>query len=129
MTITGGEPLLQMNSLITLLRGIKDIDNIGTIVLTGFSHEECLKFSEFDIFEQFVDVLIAGPFMQDLKIQEGIRGSSNKELVFLTEYYTREEFSNIPPVEVFVDLDGSLTITGIKPEILKSTKETKNFSK
>lgn len=129
MTITGGEPLLQMNSLITLLRGIKNIDNIGTIVLTGFSREECLKFSEFDIFKQFVDVLIAGPFMQDLKIQDGIRGSSNKELILLTNYYTREEFSNIPPVEVFIDLNGSLSITGIKPEILETTKEPKNSSK
>ena len=123
MTITGGEPLQQITSVTTLLKGIKSIGNIGTIVLTGFSKEESLKLSEFDTFKQFTDVLITGPFVQNLKLQEGIRGSSNKELILFTNYYSREEFSYIPPVEVFVDLEGTLSITGIKPEILKAMKK------
>ncbi len=123
MTITGGEPLQQIESVITLLRGIKAIGNIGTIVLTGFNQEQCFKFSEFDNFRQFTDVLIAGPFMQNLILQEGIRGSSNKDLVLFSNFYTKEEFSLIPPVEVFVDIEGSLSITGIKPEILKTMRD------
>jgi anaerobic ribonucleoside-triphosphate reductase activating protein len=123
VTITGGEPLQQIKSVITLVRGIKAIGNIGTIVLTGYSHEKCIKLSGYKTLKQFTDVLIAGPFMQDFKIQEGIRGSSNKELLFLTDYYNYKEFSHIPPVEVFVDLEGSLSITGIKPEIINTMND------
>jgi organic radical activating enzyme len=120
VTITGGEPLQQMQSVITLLRGVKDIGNIGTIVLTGFSKEQCFELSEFNIFKKFADVLIAGKYKQDLKLQEGIRGSKNKHLILFTNLYSQEEFNQIPPVEVFVDHDGSVSITGIKPEILNT---------
>jgi len=61
--------------------------------------------------------------MQNLILQEGIRGSSNKDLVLFSNFYTKEEFSHIPPVEVFVDIEGSLSITGIKPEILKTMRD------
>ena len=123
MTITGGEPLQQMQSVITLLRGVKDIGNIGTIVLTGFSQKQCFELPEFNIFKEFVDVLITGPYKQDLKLQEGIRGSKNKQLVFFTNLYSQGEFSHIPPVEVFVDQEGSISITGIKPEVLNTLRK------
>ena len=118
VTITGGEPFLQLRSVITLLKGIKAIGNIGTIVLTGFTHEQSQNRREFNSLKQFTDVLIAGPYQQDLKLQEGIRGSLNKELIFFTNHYSKMEFSKIPPIEVFVDQEGSISITGIKPEIL-----------
>jgi len=127
VTITGGEPLEQIESVIPLLRGIKAIGNIGTIVLTGFREEQYIKNPKFDNLKQFTDVLIAGPFIRNLILQEGIRGSSNKDLVLFSNFYTKEEFSHIPPVEVFVDIDGSLSITGIKPEILKAMRD-KNTS-
>jgi organic radical activating enzyme len=96
VTITGGEPLQQMQSVITLLRGVKYIGNIGTIVLTGFSKEQCFELSEFNIFKKFADVLIAGKYKQDLKLQEGIRGSKNKHLILFTNLYSQEEFNQIP---------------------------------
>ncbi|MHA1945000.1 MAG: 4Fe-4S single cluster domain-containing protein [Candidatus Hodarchaeales archaeon] len=129
VTITGGEPLQQIKSLTSLIRGVKDIGNIGIIILTGFSQVQCYKLSEFDIIKQFTDVLIAGPFKKNQKLQEGIRGSSNKEVILFTDQYSQEEFSVIPPIEIFIDKEGSLSITGIKPEILNSMRWENFISK
>lgn len=127
VTFTGGEPLQQIKSVITLLKGIKTIGKIGTIVLTGYNKQKCFELPEFNTVKEFTDVLIAGPYKQDLQLQEDLRGSSNKELILFTSFYSQGEFTCIPPVEVLIERNGSLSITGIKPEILTTIKDSNTF--
>jgi anaerobic ribonucleoside-triphosphate reductase activating protein len=119
VTITGGEPLQQIDSLTRLLQEIKAIGDIGTIVLTGYNESELQSIPGFNRLKQFIDVLISGRFLYEKKLQKEIRGSANKEFLFYSSFYRHEEFETIPPLEVFTDSEGSISITGIKPEILE----------
>ncbi|MFX1538548.1 MAG: 4Fe-4S single cluster domain-containing protein [Promethearchaeota archaeon] len=119
VSITGGEPLQQIDSLTNLLQEIKAIGNIGTIVLSGYNKSELQSIPGFDRLKQYTDVLISGRFLYEKKLQKEIRGSTNKEILFYSSFYHHEEFETIPPLEVFTDSDGSICITGIKPEILE----------
>ena len=73
---------------------------------------------DFDKLIRTADVIIAGRYLQKLNLQEEIRGSSNKELLFYSSFYTPDEFSDIPPIEIITQSDGSLVITGIQPDLL-----------
>jgi anaerobic ribonucleoside-triphosphate reductase activating protein len=120
VTITGGEPLQQISSITSLLEQIKAVGEIGTIVLTGYNENELHSIPGFDHLRQFVDILIAGRFLQRKRLQKGIRGSTNKKLLFYSSFYQNHEFDAIPPIEVITHSDGSVSITGIKPEILEN---------
>ncbi|MHA2244724.1 MAG: 4Fe-4S cluster-binding domain-containing protein [Candidatus Hodarchaeales archaeon] len=123
VTLTGGEPLDQIYGVIKLVNKIKKIGNIGIILLTGYGEEKLRRLPEFFLLKRTADVIIAGRFMQSQKIQKGIRGSRNKKILFFSNYYTIEEFEDIPPVEVWMKNDGTITITGIEPEIIKNSLE------
>ncbi|MFW9906825.1 MAG: 4Fe-4S single cluster domain-containing protein, partial [Candidatus Thorarchaeota archaeon] len=119
VTITGGEPLQQIDSITHLLKKIKSIGEIGTIVLTGYNENELFLIPRFDRLRQFTDVLISGRFLQKNKLQEGIRGSTNKKVLLFSSFYQDFEFDVIPPIEIITHSDGTISITGIKPEILQ----------
>ncbi len=118
VTLTGGEPLQQMEAILHLLTEIKKIGNVGTILLTGYTSKELKAMPDFDKLIRATDVFITGRYLTRLNLQEEIRGSSNKELLFYSSFYTSDEFSDIPPIEIITQSDGSLVITGIQPELL-----------
>lgn len=118
VTITGGEPLTQISSLLKLLKTIKNLGNIGTIVLTGYDPPELVSLAGFVELIPYIDVLIPGRYLQELKLQEGIRGSANKALLFFSTYYNSEEFEDIPSIEVISHANGEISVTGIAPELL-----------
>lgn len=123
VTVTGGEPVQQINSVTNLLKEIKSIGEIGTIVLTGYNQNELQSVSGFDRLRQYTDVFISGRFLHEKKLQKGIRGSTNKEILIYSTFYQKDEFDLIPPLEVITHSDGSISITGIKPEILEGIHE------
>ena len=123
VTITGGEPLQQITNVTILLKEIKSVGEIGTIILTGYNENELQKISGFDILTPYLDILITGRFLKKKKLQKGIRGSVNKKILFYSSFYQYHEFDEIPPVEVITHSDGSISITGIKPEILENIYE------
>ncbi|MFX1515398.1 MAG: 4Fe-4S single cluster domain-containing protein [Promethearchaeota archaeon] len=118
VTVTGGEPLQQITGVTDLLMKIKSVGKIGTIVLTGYNEQELHTLPGFDSLKQYLDVLITGRFLQEKKLQKEIRGSTNKKILFYSAFYQNHEFTVIPPVEVITHSDGTISITGIKPEIL-----------
>ena len=118
VTFTGGEPLTQISSLLELLLRIKNLGNIGTIVLTGYTPPELVVLPGFIELIPYIDVLIPGRYEQELKLQEGIRGSANKSLFFFSTFYNSDEFDTIPPIEVISHLNGEISVTGIAPDLL-----------
>lgn len=83
ITLSGGEPFLQAEKLIELVKLVKSID-LSVIVYTGYLFEDLMKSDDESVREllELVDVLIDGKFDEKLK-SEDLRfcGSSNQRLI------------------------------------------------
>jgi len=89
LTLTGGDPLEQPDSLLEFLRALHDGEILkglpkGIICFTGFvieelpdAAQECLR---------YIDLLIDGRYVEELRFENGLAGSSNQ----------RFHFSNLP---------------------------------
>ena len=115
LTISGGEPLQQIQPLSRLLRGVRLRSDLSIILFTGFSWEEIQKLPGSHQILPNVDVLLAGRFDQSQRLASGLRGSANKTVHFLTNRYDLAALDAVPPTEVTLAKDGSLTISGIDP--------------
>lgn len=60
ITISGGEPLLQISPLTRFLEIVRQTTSLSILVFTGFSWEEIQNLPEVDRFLMNVDVLLAG---------------------------------------------------------------------
>lgn len=122
LTISGGDPMEQSDSLLKLLGGVRDrFDDI--LVYTGFDLEEIKEGKAGDSgirCLEFIDVLIDGRYVRELNRTDCVlRGSSNQIVHFLSgdkksiyEEYMRK--GRI--VETFVHNDKTI-VTGILNEV------------
>jgi len=84
ITISGGEPFLQAASLANLLTIVlNERPELTVIVYTGYQIED-LKGAASEALLAHTDLLIDGPYRQELNDNQGLRGSSNQRLHFLT---------------------------------------------
>jgi anaerobic ribonucleoside-triphosphate reductase activating protein len=89
VTISGGEPMLQADALSAFVKRIRLKSSLTVICFTGFTLQE-LKKKENSAIERLLsqtDVLIAGPYIEALNDNKGLRGSSNQEIHFLSGVY------------------------------------------
>ena len=96
ITISGGEPFLQAASLANLLTMVlKERPELTVIVYTGYQIED-LKGAASEALLAQTDLLIDGPYRQELNDNQGLRGSSNQRLHFLTPRLLpwKEELNN-----------------------------------
>ena len=99
ITVSGGEPFLQVTALLELIRTVKEKRDIGVIVYSGFTIDE-IKFDEEkrDLLNE-IDVLIDGKYIKELDDGRAYVGSSNQVIHYLTsryrivgeEYYSRKK--------------------------------------
>lgn len=136
ITISGGEPLIQLEALTELLCLVKGNTHLSVIVFTGFTWAEVKRFcnsipcpnspqprqqprlkdwSCTRPFLQCVDVVIAGPYKHHLRLANGLRGSSNKTVHFLTNRYRPEDLKSVPSAEVVILPQGDVFLSGINP--------------
>lgn len=87
ITISGGEPLEQLEELQYLLSWIKDYTSLGQILYTGYTYQEVLQRRGIQKLLQTIDLLITGPYIQELDNDKGLMGSTNQSLNFLTPRY------------------------------------------
>lgn len=80
ITISGGEPFLHPDSLLSLVMELKKITD-DILIFTGFAYEELCK----DVFSlkvlENISVLIDGRYIQNLNDGIGLRGSSNQRIM------------------------------------------------
>ena len=85
VTFSGGDPMYQIEAFIELAKYVHEC-NMNVWVYTGFTYEQLIKLSEkdskyLDALKE-IDVMVDGPFINDLKsFDVKFRGSSNQRII------------------------------------------------
>lgn len=83
ITISGGEPLLQLEELMSFIAEMNALKGKKFWLYTGFTFEE-IPFFIWEMLSKFVDVVVDGKFVKDLADTSlKFRGSSNQRLIDL----------------------------------------------
>lgn len=113
VTITGGEPLLQAKPLAAFLHLLRRNSELSVILYSGYTLEQIQRLPFGKEILSLVDVLIDGRFEHDKPANDGIRGSTNQRIHFLTKRYS---FSDLRPrrrCEFVITPDGMVIQTGV----------------
>lgn len=82
VTFTGGDPMMQAEGFAELARAIHQTSRKTIWCYTGYSYEACLANPQRSALLREIDVLVDGPFIEDLRDTSlHFRGSSNQRLV------------------------------------------------
>jgi len=87
ITVSGGEPFLQAQALAQMLQIVRGKRDIGVIVYTGYLREELSGVADAELLLEQTDLLIDGPYIQQLDDGKSLRGSSNQKVHALTPRY------------------------------------------
>jgi anaerobic ribonucleoside-triphosphate reductase activating protein len=119
ITISGGEPMLQVEALSFLLTEIKKQRDLNVICFTGFTLEVLIKkmadTPAIGSFLEQLDVLIDGPYIRQLDDNRGLRGSSNQRIHHLTDRLSCFDFESAPRTAEFQFTNGDLLLAGVPP--------------
>lgn len=81
VTFSGGDPFFQANGFKILAEKLKE-NNIHIIAYTGFTYEKILENEPMKALLEKIDILIDGPFLQDMKtLKSGFKGSENQRYI------------------------------------------------
>ena len=116
ITISGGEPFLQAAPLAELA-GILQKAQLSVVVFSGLTFEQLREKNDphWNALLAKTDLLIAGPFIQELASDLPLRGSRNQTLHYLSERYKplREHLENTTnSIEILINRSGQVTMTG-----------------
>lgn len=92
VTISGGEPFLQIDALYYIIKDIRETTDLGVIIYTGYTMEELHALNDGmveEILNGLADLIIDGEYVDDLNDGKSLKGSSNQTLNFLTERYKK----------------------------------------
>jgi len=113
-TFSGGEPFSQAGALAELAKRLQE-RKLDVVCFTGYTLKQLQRANRSDwngLLEQ-VDLLIDGPFVQELRCFEPLRGSSNQKLHFLSgRILPAEVLGNAQKTEVILGLDGNISQSG-----------------
>lgn len=91
ITISGGEPLLQINEVSELIYRIKNCTDLDVMLYSGYSYEQALKLygdMADKLFRQ-VDIFIDGEYIENQNDNSLYRGSANQKIYYFTEKYRK----------------------------------------
>lgn len=113
ITISGGEPLMQAGRLAKLIEVVKKVNPaLNVIVFTGFELSQLVWKDAKELLAQ-TDVIITGLYVQKRNTGEGLRGSDNQQIIFLTEAlksYQETFYGHRKNLEFHVKKDGVLMV-------------------
>jgi anaerobic ribonucleoside-triphosphate reductase activating protein len=93
ITISGGEPFLQFSSLKDFLQQLRGKSSLGIIIYTGYYLKELYEQNNpeiNEIIDSLSDIIIDGPYIDDLNDGKSLRGSSNQ-----TVHWTSKRYADI----------------------------------
>lgn len=115
LTISGGEPLDQAEGLAALLHRIRSETRYSIVLFSGYPWEMIAQTPAWFECARMADIVLAGPYIQNQHLAAGLRGSANKTCRFITNRYTQSDLDRLPEAEVWIDLNGVVTLSGIRP--------------
>ena len=84
VTFSGGDPLYQVEAFAELARRVKEETTKTIWCYTGFTYEEVLADERLSQILPYIDTLVEGPFVQELRNTDlPFRGSSNQRIINL----------------------------------------------
>ncbi len=119
VTISGGEPLQQLEGLLELLKALRQRSNLSIILYSGYTRDEISGITHGSKILGLLDVLIDGRYDEQNYLGDGMRGSSNQNVYLITNRYSLDDIKNVPIGELHIETDGNVTVTGIIPFKLK----------
>lgn len=120
LTVSGGEPFLQVEGLCNLLKLAHETYRLSTVVYTGFSYSELKADPAAEACLELIDVLIDGMYDEsDKETSLLARGSVNQGFHFLSNRYKKEDFYMQGKVEVIIGTEGRIIATGFGKVDLK----------
>ncbi len=120
VTVSGGEPFMQPEGLIALLRKARGL-GLTTVVYTGFKLEGLEEKTACRGCLPFIDVLVDGSYEEENKEPSLLaRGSTNQRFQFLTGRYDMTDFYMPGKVEVVIQSDGAVIETGFSRITLRA---------
>ena len=88
VTLTGGDPFYQIDKTITLAKTIKQDLNKNIWCYTGYRYEELLSKPSHKELLKYIDILVDGKFMNDMKDESLLfRGSANQRIIDVKESF------------------------------------------
>lgn len=120
VTFVGGEPFSQARVLASLGRLCRK-HGLSVVTFTGYEHSRLVTSGreDWNNLLAVTDLLLAGPFREDLKdFSRPWVGSRNQEVIFLTDRYRHLEsqgFSCRNSLETQIASDGAVRLNGLVP--------------
>lgn len=114
VTFTGGEPFDQpdLRFFTAYARNV----GLSVVVFTGYTPAELLRLGRNAAKAlSYIDILVVGPYDQNQPTEEPLLGSSNQEVIFLSNHYGPEDIAALPSEEHHIDGDSVVT-TGFPEE-------------
>ena len=120
ITISGGEPMEQWESLRHILKEVhKRKPAIDVIIFTGWSKNRLKKEGRLEEMSKpfyqsktLVNMVIAGPYVEELACVKPLISSSNQEIIYINPDCERVDLSKLPRVAVDCGPSG-FVITGL----------------
>jgi organic radical activating enzyme len=115
--LSGGEPFLQAAALADLCARVRAIDPTAPVLTyTGFCLEELLTEGRpgyIDLLRQ-TDVLVDGPYLQEVPSSVALMGSGNQRVIFLGDRVDPRRMNNMAAAQVqaSVGASGKLRLVG-----------------
>jgi anaerobic ribonucleoside-triphosphate reductase activating protein len=113
VTISGGEPLEQIDPLNELLKNIRQRTELSILLFSGFTLPEIKAMPTGENLLSRTDILISGRYQQNHPSDLPWIASGNQKVHFLTDRYTLVDLEPIPDSEILIGAGGELEITGI----------------
>lgn len=118
LTFSGGEPMVQAAGLARLAWLARSQRDLSIICFTGYLRGQLESQPPFpgvaDLLEQ-VDVLIDGPYIDRLNDNQGLRGSKNQRIHYLTDRLRGYDFNQINRSAEIHVTDGHAMMVGVPP--------------
>lgn len=92
ITLSGGEVFLQIDALYELLKTVRNKSKLGVIIYTGFYIKELKEMNNpkvDEILNGLADIIIDGPYIDELNDGKSLKGSSNQTVNYITDRYVK----------------------------------------
>jgi len=128
ITISGGEPFEQVESLSRLITTIMQIrPELSLMIFTGYRIGEWQSSEYGSTILKHTDILVDGPFVRSKASSDAWRGSQNQCIHFLSNRYTLKDYTSAPidRLEFLIRPGNGLFMAGIPSQhVLKKLGQT-----